>query len=176
MNCTYNSRQENIMDQLSKLNHFGVDAMKRYKLYHMDYDNCLLHGLFLPYGCYAFFVLLMGLFGRKNGLYIAKFLTYGCCIYYTFIHITGAVLTFTYFHHVILPLTAWTGEKFSTYDRLLVGAILYAIIMGFLEFYSHGKKENLYSNLSEFHISFIHGHLSSTMWLFGIDESFGITQ
>jgi len=162
------------MEELAKLNHYGTDAMKRYKLYHMDSDNCYMHGIFLPFGCWAFFVLLMGLFGKTKGLWMSKFLTYGCCVYYLSIHTIGAILTFTYFHHIIIPLTIWTGNKLNRKNNVLFGGFMYAILMGFLEFYSHGQLENLYSNLWEFHISFIHGHLSSVMWLFGIDESFGV--
>ena len=65
MNCSLD-RDTFIQQELSKLNHYGKDAMRRYKLYHMNTENCHFHGLLLPIGCWAFFVFCMGVLGKKK--------------------------------------------------------------------------------------------------------------
>ena len=76
---------------------------------------------------------------------------------------------FVYYHVVIAPLTVYFALLANSRKNMIIrGIVLFSFCMYALEFISHTKYENLQSNLREFHVSVLNGHLFSVMSLFGV--------
>ena len=151
------------------LSWYGPQALDRYKLYHQDSTNCFLHGLFLPFACAGVFVFLHGLLGNRRGHEVSKNIVVILCSYYMFLHPFGAFCTSIYYAFVIIPFSTLVVSRTVTRRLIMVkGIVLCLFCMVFLEFVAHTRYETVQSNLYEFHVSLLNGHLFSIMSLFGI--------